>query len=94
MTPNPPSKSTVERGAVVPAWHTLVLLAVIFGFSFASARAGSLTPFGPKTGRALGYLLVIIFEWAKRNPVVAGVSPANFSPVTRPACRGGLLVTS
>lgn len=50
--------------AVAPAWHTIVLVLVLFGFSFASARGGSLTPFGANTGRALGYVLVIIFEWA------------------------------
>jgi uncharacterized protein len=51
-------------GHVAPAWHTLVLLLMLFGFSFASARAGSLTPFGSNVGRAFGYIVVIIFEWA------------------------------
>jgi uncharacterized protein len=50
-------------GHVAPPWHTLVLLLVLFGFSFASAQAGSLTPFGSKIGRASGYVLIIIFEW-------------------------------
>jgi membrane protease YdiL (CAAX protease family) len=50
--------------SVAPAWHTVVLMLVLFGFSFASAHVGSLTPFGPKLGRACGYLVVIIFEWA------------------------------
>jgi CAAX protease family protein len=50
-------------GSVAPAWHTVVLLLAVFGFSFASAHAGSLTPFGPKFGRACGYVAVIIFEW-------------------------------
>lgn len=49
--------------AVAPPWHTVVLVLILFGFSFASARAGSLTPLGPNTGRAFGYLLVIVFEW-------------------------------
>lgn len=49
---------------VAPAWHTVVLLLILFGFSFASARTGSLTPFGANTGRAFGYVLIIIFEWA------------------------------
>ncbi|PYK22048.1 MAG: hypothetical protein DME59_20465 [Verrucomicrobia bacterium] len=51
-------------GSVAPAWHTVVLLLILFSFSFASAHAGSLTPFGPKIGRGAGYVLVIIFEWA------------------------------
>jgi len=50
--------------SVAPAWHTIALLLVLFGFSFASAHGGSFTPFGPKLGRAFGYIVVIIFEWA------------------------------
>jgi len=50
-------------GSVAPPWHTVVLLLAVFGFSFASAHAGSLTPFGPKFGRVSGYVVVIIFEW-------------------------------
>ncbi|HEY4271047.1 MAG TPA: type II CAAX endopeptidase family protein [Candidatus Udaeobacter sp.] len=52
------------NGSVAPAWHTVVLLFVLFSFSFASARAGSLTPLGANVGRAFGYALVIMFEWA------------------------------
>ncbi|MGE5207772.1 MAG: CPBP family intramembrane glutamic endopeptidase [Alphaproteobacteria bacterium] len=51
-------------GPVAPAWHTVFLLFILFVFSFASAHAGSLTPFGAKIGRAFGYVFVIIFEWA------------------------------
>jgi membrane protease YdiL (CAAX protease family) len=65
MAPNSTTDGlTRYRGAVAPAWHTLIVLLVLFGFSFASAHAGSLTPFGPKIGRAFGYIVVIIFEWA------------------------------
>ena len=64
MAPN----STIDGSAcgrpVAPAWHTVITLLVLFGFSFASAQAGGLTPFGPKIGRAFGYIVVIIFEWA------------------------------
>jgi uncharacterized protein len=59
-----PGHSSNYDGPVAPAWHTVVLLLILFGFSFASARVGSLTPLGANTGRAFGYLLVIIFEWA------------------------------
>ena len=59
-----PGHNSAYDGPVAPAWHTFVLLLILFGFSFASARAGTLTPLGANTGRAFGYLLVIIFEWA------------------------------
>jgi CAAX protease family protein len=59
-----PGNGSAYDGSVAPAWHTVVLLLILFGFSFASARAGGLTPLGPNIGRALGYVLVIIFEWA------------------------------
>ena len=62
MAPNPVNDGLLQR-AVAPAWHTVVLLLILFGFSFASAHAESLTPFGPKIGRAFGYIVVIIFEW-------------------------------
>jgi CAAX protease family protein len=62
------ANSTIDGSAcgrpVAPAWHTLIILLALLGFSFASAHAGSLTPFGPKIGRALGYIVVIIFEWS------------------------------
>ena len=58
------SQNGLAFPCAAPAWHTFVLLLILFGFSFASAHAGSLTPFGTKIGRAFGYVLVIIFEWA------------------------------
>jgi membrane protease YdiL (CAAX protease family) len=64
MALNSANDCSTQRGAVAPAWHTVVLLLILFGFSFASAHTGSLTPFGPKIGRALGYFVVIIFEWS------------------------------
>jgi membrane protease YdiL (CAAX protease family) len=63
MTPNSKNYRSTERHAVAPAWHTVVLLLILFGFSFASAHAKGLTPLGSKIGRALGYGIVIIFEW-------------------------------
>ena len=63
MAPNSANDGSVQR-AVAPAWHTVVVLLVLFGFSFASAHAGGLTPFGPKIGRSFGYIVVIIFESA------------------------------
>lgn len=64
MNPSSSADGSASYGAVAPAWHTFVLLLVLFSFSFASAHAGSLTPFGPKLGRVSGYIVVIIFEWA------------------------------
>jgi CAAX protease family protein len=60
---NPENRSAYD-GPVAPAWHTVVLLLILFGFSLASAHAGGLTPLGSKVGRAFGYVLVIFFEWA------------------------------
>jgi len=60
----PMNSSSVRRDAVAPVWHTAIVLLVLFGFSLAGSRAGSLTPLGAGIGRAFGYVLVIIFEWA------------------------------
>lgn len=49
--------------AVAPAWHTAVVLLVLLGFSFVGARAGNLPGFGAH-GRAGGYVLVMMMEWA------------------------------
>jgi hypothetical protein len=64
MAPSSTTDGLTRHRAVAPSWHTVVLLLILFVFSFASAHAGSLTPFGAKIGRAFGYVLVIIFEWA------------------------------
>jgi hypothetical protein len=63
MTPNSTNHRSIERRAVAPAWHTVVLLLILFSFSFASAHAGGLTPFGSKIDRAFSYVVVIIYEW-------------------------------
>jgi len=63
MAPNSTSNGLTRHRAVAPTWHTIVLFLVLFGFSFSSAHAGSLTPLGQNTGRAFGYVLVMIFEW-------------------------------
>jgi hypothetical protein len=55
--------NSLQCGAVAPAWHTIVVLLVVFGFSIASAYAGGLTPFGARIGRAFSYIVVIAFEW-------------------------------
>jgi CAAX protease family protein len=63
MIPNSSLNGLARYRAVAPSWHTAVLLLVLFSFSFASARAGSLSPLGPNISRAFGYVLVIVFEW-------------------------------
>jgi len=50
--------------AVAPAWHTLVVLVVLFGSSLAGALSGGITPGSGRYGRVPGYSLVICFEWA------------------------------
>ena len=64
MIPNSSVNGLTKYRAVAASWHTAIVLLVLFSFSFASARAGSLTPLGPNVGRAFGYVLIIIFEWA------------------------------
>ena len=49
--------------AIAPAWHTGVLLVLLLGFSFASARAGNVSPVGSHHGRVASYLVVMAFEW-------------------------------
>jgi len=49
---------------IASAWHTVVLLCVLAGFSFASARSANLTPVMSRHGRYAGYVQVMILEWA------------------------------
>jgi len=51
------------RGAVAPAWHTVVVLLALVALSLSGARSGNL-PFVRDFGRAGGYVLVMAFEWA------------------------------
>ncbi len=64
MAPNSTSDALTDRRTVAPPWHTVVLLLVLFGFSYASVHTGGLTPFGPKIGRPFSYIVIIVFEWA------------------------------
>jgi CAAX protease family protein len=54
--------NTSPYPAIAPAWHTVVVLVVLLGVSFAGARSGNMP--GARHGRAPGYLLVMLFEWA------------------------------
>ena len=44
-------------------WHTAIVLFVLLGLPAAGARSGHL-PFVTSRGRALGYVLLMVFEWA------------------------------
>ncbi len=77
MTSNLTGDDSLQRGAIAPAWHTVLLLLILFGFSFASARAGSLSPLSPNIGRAVAYIAVIIFEWAVVAFIWFGVQQRN-----------------
>jgi membrane protease YdiL (CAAX protease family) len=60
VAPNNPSR---QPTAIAPAWHTVVLLLILFGFSALSARSQSLSPIGQSHGRVAGYLTVLVSEW-------------------------------
>jgi uncharacterized protein len=53
----------VSLSSIAPLWHTVVVLAALFGVSLFGALKGTMS--GPGTyGRAPGYVLIMIFEWA------------------------------
>ena len=49
-----------SKRAIAPVWHTVIVLAVLLGFSLAGALAGNITAHG----RRPIYILVMIVEWA------------------------------
>jgi uncharacterized protein len=49
--------------AIAPAWHTVIVLAALFGISLFGALKGSLPGVGAH-GRIPGYCVVMVFEWA------------------------------
>jgi len=55
--------SDPSHAAVAPAWQTVVVLFVLFGFSLLGALRGNL-PGSSAHSRVSGYLLVMIVEWA------------------------------
>ena len=67
-----------RHGAIAPAWHTVVVLAILLGLSLAGARSGSL-PFVRAYGRAAGYVLVMVVEWATVAFIWYGVNRRGVS---------------
>jgi len=57
-----PARDT-DRRPIAPAWHTVVLVCILAGFSFASARSANLAPVMSRYGRYAGYVQVMILEW-------------------------------
>jgi len=57
--------SDTRETAVAPAWHTVIVLAVVLGISLLGGRTRNL-PFVAEHGhaRARGYLVVMLIEWA------------------------------
>jgi membrane protease YdiL (CAAX protease family) len=59
---SPVANARTGCAAVAPAWHTAIVLLVLLGLSAAGARSGNL-PFVTGHGRAVGYALLMAFEW-------------------------------
>lgn len=59
--------------AIAPAWHTVVVLAALFGLSLLSYHRGNLPGVGAQ-GRARGYVLTIVIEWAMTAFIWYGIS--------------------
>ena len=53
---------TRPMGAIAPAWHTVVVVAVLLGFSLLGALGQNL-PGMSATRRIAGYLVIIVLEW-------------------------------
>jgi membrane protease YdiL (CAAX protease family) len=59
--------------AVASAWHTLIVLLTLLSLSLAGARSGNL-PFLGAHRRAMGYVLLMAFEWITVGFIWYGVS--------------------
>jgi CAAX protease family protein len=83
--PSTPGLTESPHNAVAPAWHTIVVLAVLLGLSVAGARSRNL-PFVRAHGRAAGYLLVMMVEWITVAFIGYGLSRRG---VSLPSLIGG-----
>lgn len=73
-----PTLTEPPNRAVAPAWHTIVVLVALLGLSLAGARSRSL-PFQSAYGRAPGYILMMVVEWAIVAFIAYGVRLRGFS---------------
>jgi membrane protease YdiL (CAAX protease family) len=60
-----------SRNLIAPAWHTVVLIAVLLGFSLASS--GSQAEFVDQHGRMAIYVMTMIWEWVLTFYVIWGL---------------------
>ncbi len=56
------TQTSSSSRAVAPAWHTVVVLILLLGFSLVGALNPKLSPLGGPHSRACGYLVVMLFE--------------------------------
>jgi uncharacterized protein len=66
-------RTPLAQRAVAPAWHTVVVLLVLFGLSGLGALNSRLSPLGGPHSRVLGYIFVIVFEWVVAAFIAWGV---------------------
>jgi membrane protease YdiL (CAAX protease family) len=59
--------------AIAPAWHTAVVLLVLFGLSALSAYQHGLISIGRTGGRAASYVLVMAVEWVLTGFIWFGI---------------------
>jgi uncharacterized protein len=52
-----------DRKIVAPLWHTFIVLFVLLGLSFLSARSHSVSGMGHSRSRVANYLTVMVVEW-------------------------------
>jgi membrane protease YdiL (CAAX protease family) len=60
-----------SRNPIAPAWHTVVLIAVLLGFSLASS--GSQAEFVDQHGRMAIYIMTMVWEWVLTFYVIWGL---------------------
>ena len=78
LASGPAANARTVPVVVAPVWHTAIVLFVLLGLSAAGARSGHL-PFVTSRGRALGYVLLMAFEWAVVAFVWYGVRSRRLS---------------
>jgi uncharacterized protein len=70
------SQIGASHDAIAPAWHTIIVLFVLFGFSLLGACNGNL-PGISAHGRTRGYALIIVMEWGITAFIWYGISRHN-----------------